>query len=631
MNNEPDDGGSENSLQEQENALPLDERIEKLKNRIIKMFCVYTAVIVVLRLCGYGRLVMGLVESYTLRGMNGMTLGGWLFTAMPVVIAIYASKTRLALRWFLCAQYFALFAMLNYLVYLAIFMVNYGWAAAFSIGYAKIGPFIMAGIALYMLALFVNARELGKLEHEKEPPRSAEEGDYLCCIIVFLVFLVSPALKFHISDVFGAVWDFLPFGKVQTIREEDCGTINTHGKAMCFSPEAKLLAIVGAYGVSVMDSQTLKPIFEDHSIAAASLSFSPDCKYLAVAGESIPVGKYFTKEVQSNPKDMGALALYDVENGFRRIEEVSIPPDADPRKKTFAVSVAFRPDGKSLLCLYYNYWDYKQFSREEWAEIEKVLSPGKPDAIIKWPQVCREIEVPTGRIIGGKTFDKKEETSIKTFRFSTDASLLTYIHHFDDKETPGLDRRNISFIDTRTWDESVFYQKDPKYRMAALYPGLVAEQGKLYFDYSHVYSLKREGRIFVISIGESVLGELDMSDFSSRDIIGSNVALPSYRFKRGRKETVFLDCAISPDGRKAALLGSVQESRTQWDRNNFEFFIVIVNLDGEPRPRLRRYELGFSGYATRVINWFTEKQFTIAATKTGSAKVFHINLDGWEE
>jgi hypothetical protein len=328
---------------------------------------------------------------------------------------------------------------------------------------------------------------------------------------------------------------------------------------------------------------------------------------------------------------MGALALYDVENGFRRIEEVSIPPDADPRKKTFAVSVAFRPDGKSLLCLYYNYWDYKQFSSEEWVELKKVLSPGKPNAIIKWPQICREIDVPLGRIIGEKTFDKKEEMSIKTFRFSTDASLLAYIHHFDDEETPGLNQRNISFIDTQTWNEEVFYQKDPKYRMTALYTGLVADQGKLYFIYSHVYNLKREGKIFVISIGESVFGELNMRDFSSRDIIDSKIALPSYRFKRGRKETFFISCAISPDGRKAALLGSVQESRTRWDENNFEFFIVIVNLNGEPQPRLRRYRLGFNKYDVEGIRWFTEKQLTLSANGMGDAKVFHIDLDGWEE
>jgi hypothetical protein len=158
---------------------------------------------------------------------------------------------------------------------------------------------------------------------------------------------------------------------------------------------------------------------------------------------SIPFRKYNIKEVRSNLNDLGAIALYEVENDFRRVEDVSIPSDADPRRKTFVVSVAFRPDGKSLLCLYYSYFDAKEFSREEWMEIKKVLSLEDPNSLIEWPQVCREIEIPSGRIIGEKTFDKKEEASIRTFRFSTDASVLTYIHHFDDDAPPVWTRETL--------------------------------------------------------------------------------------------------------------------------------------------------------------------------------------------
>jgi hypothetical protein len=82
--------------------------------------------------------------------------------------------------------------------------------------------------------------------------------------------------SFHISDVFGAVWDILPFGKVQAIRKEDCGTSISYGSTMRISPDGKLMAIVGGRGISVMDSQTLKPVFEDRSIGGMSLCFSPD-------------------------------------------------------------------------------------------------------------------------------------------------------------------------------------------------------------------------------------------------------------------------------------------------------------------------------------------------------------------
>jgi hypothetical protein len=256
--------------------------------------------------------------------------------------------------------------------------------------------------------------------------------------------------------------------------------------------------------------------------------------------------------------------------------------------------------------------------------------PGQVNPMIKYDQICREIEIPSGKINREKIFDKKSERSIMTFRFSPDATTLAYIHHFVDKETPGGDQRNISFFDTRTWEERVFYQEDPKYEMLSLYPDLVTTSGKIYFKYQHVYISKYEIGTYVNS-RESVLGELDMNSFSSRDIIDSNAALPSYWLKRGRKETIFLDCAISPDGQKAALLGSVQESKTQWDRNNFEFFIAIVNLEGEPRPRLRRYRLGFNDYATRWIYWFTEKQLTLSASNYSRAKIFNIDLDGWEE
>jgi hypothetical protein len=626
MSDEPNDVGTEGTFREPENSPSLDERIVKLKGFVINMFCVYAAAITLLRGFGLGRLAMGLVESYTLRGMKGMTLGGWLFTAMPVIIAIYVSKTRLAARWLMCVQYFALFAMLNHLAYLAVFMANFGWAMALSLSYAMIGPFIMAGLALYMFILFVNARDLAKLEHEKEPSRSAGENDYLRCIIVFLVFLVSPLLSFHISDMLGAVWDFLPFGKVRTIMEEECGTSNSNGSTLCLSPDGRLLAVVGMRGMSVMDAKSLKLIFEDLSIGGMSGCFSPDGKYLAVVGEHIPFRKYDIKEVRSNPNEnLGALALYDVENGFRRIEEVSIPPDADPRRKTFVVSVAFRPDGKSLLCLYYSYWDQKLFDSEEFKE----LLTRENNIPITWMPLCREIATPSGEIIHEERIARKMEKSLITFRFSPDASTLAYIHGFVEKRLGGA-KRNISLIDTRTWNERVFYQKDPKYRMVALYPGLVADLGKLYFHYKHVHIRELpDGQIYVTP-HESVLGELDINSFSSRDIIDSNVALPAYRLMRGRKETFFLGFAISPDRHKAALLGSVQESRDQWKSNNFEFFIVIVNLNGEPRPRLHRYRLGFNKYDVMGINWFTEKQLTLSATNY-DAKIFHIDLDGWEE
>jgi hypothetical protein len=285
MDNERNGGGPEMSSPKQENTLSLGERIENLKSFIIRMFCVYTSAIVILRVIGLGRLAMGFVESYTLKGSEGATFGGWIFTAMPAVIAIYASKTRLAQRWRMCVQCFSILAMLNHLAYFAVFMANFGWAMALSLGYAKIGPFIMGGLAIYMLVLFVNARELGKLEQEKEPSKSPGNGDYLCCIIVFLVFLTSPLFSFHISDMTGAVWDLLPFGKVRTIREEDCETSISYGGTMRISPDGRLLAIVGGRGVSVMDSQTLKPVFEDRSIGGMSLCFSPDGKYLAVVGD----------------------------------------------------------------------------------------------------------------------------------------------------------------------------------------------------------------------------------------------------------------------------------------------------------------------------------------------------------
>jgi hypothetical protein len=626
MDAEPGSDSPETPAQEPGDSTQARVRIEKLKSLIIRAFCAYAAAITALRLFGAGRLAMGIVEGYAMRGRGGMTLGGWAFAAMPAAIAACAARSRLGARSRACLMCFAALAALNHLAYLAVFMANFGWAAAFSLNYAKVGPFIMLGLASFMLFLLAKAWELARLEGRG--PLGG--GGPAWAAAVFLVFALSPLASVSASDALGAAWGLTPFGKVRVIAEADCAAVKIRGSEIRPSPDGKLLAYGGQNGLAVLDAGSMEVLFEDRSIGVRSLCFSPDGKYLAAAGESIPPGTYYLYDVRDSPEDLGALALYDVAGGFRRERGAAIPPEADGRRKTRATAVAFRPDGKSLLCAYYSYWDVKLFDGEgKWRGLQ-AREDESPTAQIP---IFLEVEVPSGATVRswagvrGERLARRHMNSLGSFRFSPDASKLFYFDRFEDKSTPGVDQRNISMIDTGTWEGKLFRQEDLKYLVRSLHPEL-AGSGKLYFYYQLIRFSKMEGigNGTFVSPGESVLAELDLGSAAIRDIIGSNIA-PG----RGRRETVFWHIAFSPDGREAALLGTAQKSRTQPSRDRFEFFVAIVSLSGEPRPRVKRYRMGLGGkFMAGHISWLSEGQLAISATDYTQGRIFKIDLESRE-
>jgi hypothetical protein len=605
-------GNSEKSAQIQESSpfQDIDGRIKKLKTLIIVLFIAYAAVITILRIMGYGRLVMGFVESYAFRGMRWITVGGWIFTALPLVIAIYAVFTRLGANCRKCIQYFTLLAMLNHVGYFIIFILNYAWVAAISIGYAQIGPPIMLSLIILMLYLFISTRKLGGLEAQKTRPLKSEgsmKTNALPGIAVVLAFIISPTLNFSMPEMYSYVTGFLPFNKVVIIKEEDCVYVSNAAWSIRFSPDGGLMAVGGYGGLTVMDSESKKQLFSDYSINVRSVCFSPDGKYLAAAGESISSVDKRSRRISN---DLGGLALYEVD-GFRRLENVILPPESDAKRKNLVASAAFRPNG-NLLYVYCSYWDTKLLSDEERSELYE-----REGSLLSWAPICREVDIPSGEILHEERFGRQYLDAFYRFRFSPDGSKLAYIHSFDDKKTFGKDQRNISLVDTQTWEERVFNQDDPKYQMWSLYMDSV-DSGKIYF------LLQKSER-------ESVFGVLNIEDATSGDIVSSDMALKRYGLNReSLKRSYFVRCAVSPDKKKAALLGTIQESRNQPDQNMFEFYVVIINLEGEPRPRLRRYKLGFEDYAVSYISWLMDNQLTLSAGNS-SAMIFNINLDDLEE
>jgi hypothetical protein len=292
-----------------------------------------------------------------------------------------------------------------------------------------------------------------------------------------------------------------------------------------------------------------------------------------------------------------------------------------PKSKTFVRDVAFRPDERSMLFVYCDYWDKESFS--SWDEWEGFVNDIEYESNKRTPVIC-EIEVPFGRIIKKEILNDEYKDIMNVFRFSNDASELAYFHEFSTDNHNVW--RNISFINTETWEEKLYLQEDNKYRMMALIMD-TWELKKIFFLYKHVYLTPLGGGQFTyITPKESVFTELDTENFIAREIISSDIA----RTKSGPRWSSFTGVAISPNKLEVALLGMVREDTDKLNTNNFEFFIVVTNLEGEARPRIKRYRLdsSFDGYWATGISWLRDDRLLVMTSRRdeSSERIFYLEL-----
>jgi hypothetical protein len=469
MSDEPESRQEEETVRKQDNMASIDEKIKKLSYLVAGMFYMYTAIITLLRLFGSGRLAIGFVESYVyLR--NGITVGGILFALLPVVIAFYSYKTGLNNKSRFYIQCFALAALLNHVGFLVHVLTNFAWIAMFSIKFVKTGPIIMGVISFFMFFLFICAHKLGRLTEKKYPCVNNDSIRVFVGVGICAMFLLLPSINATPANLIGSISKVFS-EDVQVIAGDASTTLDSRAWSFQDSPDGKLFAFGCEANLTVLDAETLDMVFQDTSIKARAVRFSASGKYLAAVGEGIS-------------GDMSGIALYEVENGFKRLSDVAHYSSLGPKSKTFVRDVAFRPDERSMLFVYYDYWDKKDFSsREEWTEL--VLSSGGKG----WSPVICEVETPSGRIIHKEILRREDEDILNSFRFSNDALILAYYHKFGEDHLNVW--RNISFINTETWEEKLYLQEDNKYRMNALIIDS-AKSGKIYFLYKHVYLVSTE-------------------------------------------------------------------------------------------------------------------------------------------
>jgi hypothetical protein len=410
------------------------------------------------------------VENYVYP-RNGVTLGGLIFGFLPIAISVYSYKNCLNRKALLCIQSFSLCAALNHAIFLGIILTNYAWVAMTSMGFALIGPFIVCALAVFMYFLFSSALRLRKIMADTVDTTNDHAGSI--CVIICLFFLLSPIAAVRSTGIIKNITKFFPGRTV--IYFKDCVTLNSDVTSVLqVSPDSKLIAAGCAYDLTVLDAKNLQQVFIDRDISARVTRFSPSGKYLVALGEGIS-------------GDKSNIILYETD-GFRRVKEIVLYSDPNPRRKISVVDASFKPDEKSLLFMYFEYWDSKFFSSEEWKELKKKEGVGADDELLKWVPIVREVEISSGRIIREERIEgirENDQGILRAYRFSPDASTLAGMHSVPvAKAYTG--RRHISLYDTTTWEERLYRQDDPKYVVRVIYMDNL-KMGKVYFLYENTH------------------------------------------------------------------------------------------------------------------------------------------------
>jgi hypothetical protein len=374
---------------------------------------------------------------------------------------------------------------------------------------------------------------------------------------------------------------------------------------MQVSPDGKFIAFGCESYLIVLDAESMREVFKDPTMSVNRVRFSPSGKYLAVAGTN-------------NFRENSVVALYE-SDGFKRVPEVALYPGADSKRKTVVVDIVFRPDEKSLLYVYHEYWKRNPNSSATKNYYQRPIT------------TCSEIEIPSGKEIQHRLPGRIRDNVAESFKFSPDASKLVYVLRFEQRSNARSKamsysgQRNISLWDTLTWDESIVTQEDPKYKVSEVFTESI-DLDKIYFEYEydhHFYNVNLPS-----TPTEEVFSELNIKNLISRDIVSTDVGgnIPGFKWSTITK------ASISPDRKKAALLGMTQTLHRKPDdyrrKAKHKFFIVIVDLEGNANIRFKRYMLdkNFKGEATRNIFWLNENCLVVST----QSKLLFINPYDWK-
>jgi WD40 repeat protein len=594
----------------------LDGRISKLSKLISRLFYAYAAIITLLRLSGYGRLAMGLVEGIIYRfQMTGprtdfpfnllplrislysmpLTTGGYLFALLPAVIALYSLKTHFNERSRRLVAGFSLLAVINHAILLAAFIVSWVWVFLMAPGTLYSAPAIMVLLIAFLLFLYKLSGKLKTLKIQAGEVSEYDDRLTVPNLLVAIIFILSPFLGTPPGVMLSNVSSTLGiFSDIRVIATEDCRRLASGANvfSMRVSPDGKLIAMGGENDLSVWNVESKELLFNDTTISARSVRFSDSGKYLAA------VGSPTSKDILNS-----CVALYEVD-GFKRVQEVALPADTRHGRNTKVVDVAFRTDEKSIIYVYYSYSDHRQLI---------LVDPESHSP------VYHEIEIPSGKRTAMKFFPDLQlsERGIRFCRFTDDGIILSFIRY---SRKGKMLHQSFTFYNTTTWEAKTLSLDIPNREVILFITSnnFLLENssdnfgsGKIYFTHkSQGFSLyfQRNKRY--------IFSELDIDTEKQCDIIDLEATKV--------KNTVLRNIVLSPDGTKIAIVGF-------GEKMPFAFYILVYDLKNRNYEILKfRYERSLHALLPINMAWLNDNKLAFVTSGTPIPEVDdESHPDGW--
>ena len=593
----------------------------ELSKKIRNFLLIYACIVTLVRMYGWN--IAGVDENSLLGFIDGIaaktkgvdTIFRLLYSSLPYVAFIWAYYSRLSHRCLTFLQGWAVVGGLDHILFAALLFPFHFITIFPRISYAlqNILAFLLG---LGMVMLFRWSKQLLSEKYEKASAISLQKGemqkkdpdlDVVIAVVLLLIFFGAPFLRLQKGiDAREAAKKLAEVPQLEIVLSNDSEIRSIQG-----SPDGQLLAVGGVGGLYLWDLKTRTCIWSDPSISPDILRFSPNGKYLAAAksdktrdgiiiragaeGEGSLARLRSTQGLEKN------LAIYEV--ATRKRLPIYLTPQKQ-RDPTMVLDIAF--DARSENLHVASGWLYFDDN-------------GGSSGFVHASQV---------RLHSGVHRDLYTIRGINhwyswmSVTYAQDASRLFYLIGVDVKYQAKPLWRNLVVYDTQNWNPHVI-ALDEQYD---IYVSEFAAYTGLWFE-----SRYREGQLYFLA---QKIDQLEMSDgktlhrnagdlFSAVDLkSGKTRVLFSHKWgRRGSRSSAVTRIALSPDGKKAALLGrSLSEEGEEW-KHDVQIYIVRLS-DGALLANIKRNFPTKEGMARKqryplFLTWVREDLLAVAQYRDG--------------